>query len=141
MTNARLAEFRRELNVNIASGAVELPVTAADGGHPVVVALEDEPLFTLIARLRAIGGFANLFVRGPGRVRQVSVLDDRSAVAEPEDRMTGDERPGATADVGMFLDYLERRPGAVVLSSVPSADRSRKAVARDTRMVEFTAVV
>ena len=140
MTRVELAEFRRELNANRAFGALDLPVTGVDGGHPVVVALEDEPLFTLIARLRAIGGFANLFVRGPGRVRQVSVLDDRSAVAEPEDRLTGDERPGATADVGMFLDYLERRPNGVVIASLPSTDRSRNAVARDTRKVEFTVV-
>src|SRR5690606_12936690 len=68
MDRPALAEFRREVNINIAFGDVELPVVSVDGAHPVIVALEDEPLFALLGRLKAIGGFANLFVRGAGRV-------------------------------------------------------------------------
>lgn len=56
-----------EVNVNLAHGDLadyDLPVTGDDGGFPVVVALESERLSTLSGRLRAVGGYANVFVRG-----------------------------------------------------------------------------
>lgn len=53
-----------------------------------------------------------------------------SAIPEPDDDMSGDERPGATATIGMFIEYLGRRPNGVVLSRV-TADPSRPALARD----------
>ena len=130
--NDQLTEFRHAINQAITRGELALPVVGNDGIPMVIVALEDEPLFVLLGRLRAVGGNANLFVRGTGRIRRVSVIDQLSAVTVPDEHMTGDERPDPMASVGMFLDYLERRPNGVVLSVVNPAS---PAVARD--MVEF----
>ena len=108
------------MNQNLAYGALadlNLPVTSDDGGYPVAVALEDERLSVLLGRLRAVGGFANLFVRGDKRVRGVSVVDTECAIGDPDDDMTGDDSPGPDVTVGMFLDYLERRPNGVILSA------------------------
>lgn len=136
MGDAQLDDFRREVNSNLAYGVladVDLPVTNDDGGCPVVVALEDERLSVVLGRLRAVGGFANLFVRGEGRVRLVSVIRESCAIPVPDDDMTGNEAPGPTATVGMFLDYLARRPNGVMLSAAVG----HPARARDARDVEF----
>ena len=68
----RLDKFRNEVNWNLACGSVvekALAVTSNDGGCPVVVALEEETMSSVFGRLRAVGGAANLFVQGDGRVR------------------------------------------------------------------------
>ena len=120
MSNSLLDDFRSEVNFNLACGALvdlELPVTGDDGGCPVVVALEDERLSTLLGRIRAVGGFANLFVRGPDRVRMVSVIGDSCAIAAPDDVMTGTDAPGPSATVGMFIDHVERNPNGVMISA------------------------
>ena len=134
-----LDAFRREVNLNLAYGAlsdVALPVTSDDGSVPVVVAIEAERLSTLLGRIRAVGCYANVFVRGENagqpRVRQLSVVGDACAISEPDDVMVGSDAPGQGATVGMFVDYLETRPGGVALSSV--GDR---ACARDPKAVEF----
>ncbi len=69
----QLDEFRRMVTWNLACGALAdvTCVVGDDGGCPVVVALEDEPLWTLLGRLRAVGGFANLFVGSSKRVRSL----------------------------------------------------------------------
>jgi hypothetical protein len=132
---SKLDIFRREVNRNLAFGAladVELPVTSDDGGCPVVVALEEERLSVVLGRLRAVGGFANLFVRGQGRVRMASVIGESCAIAVPDDEMIGDESPGPDATVGMFLDYVARRPNGVMLSAAVG----QPACARDARIVD-----
>lgn len=64
--------FRREVNVSLALGPdVELPVTDSDGGHPVLVALEADPVSVVLDRIRAAGGAANLFVRGVDEVCEI----------------------------------------------------------------------
>ncbi|MBF6350345.1 hypothetical protein IU448_15160 [Nocardia flavorosea] len=76
MSQSQLDEFRREVNLALAVGAfgdLELPATSDDGGHPVVVALEDESLSVVLDRLGAVGGRATLFVRGPHDMGIVSV--------------------------------------------------------------------
>ncbi|GAB90141.1 hypothetical protein [Gordonia rhizosphera] len=78
----RLDEFRNQVNWHLACGSVAdiaFPVTSHDGGHAVVVALEDETMSSVLGRLRAVGGAANLFVQGEGRVRIVSVIDESCA--------------------------------------------------------------
>jgi hypothetical protein len=139
----QLDDLRRWVTWNLACGAlvdVELPVVGDDGGCPVVVALEEESLSTLLGRLRAVGGFANLFVGSDIRVRMLTVIDANCAILEPDDDMTPSaERPGATATVGMFVDYVERRPNGVVLSIV-SGDAKRPALARDARTVDFAGI-
>jgi hypothetical protein len=107
MGDSRLDNFRRKVNRNLAYGALadmDLPVTSDDGGCPVVVALEDERLSVVLGRLRAVGGFANLLMRGNGRVRLASVIGASCAIPDPDDDMTGDDGPGPKATVGMFLD-------------------------------------
>jgi hypothetical protein len=139
-SGSQLDEFRQEVNWNLACGAladVQLPVVGVDGNYPVVVALEDEPLSIVLGRLRAVGGFANLFVRGAHRVRAASVIDKRSAIIDDgEDMCAEGEHPGPTATVGMFLDYLAQCPRGIVLSIV-SGDADRPALATDARTVEF----
>lgn len=132
----QLDAFRREVNMNLAYGALaelELPVTGDDGGCPVVVAMENERLSTLLGRIRAVGGFANLFVRGPQQVRMVSVIDDSCAILDPDDVLTGEDAPGPTATVGIFIDYIERHPNGVAISAAVG----HPACARDARPVEF----
>lgn len=134
--NSRLDAFRHEVNLNLANGAlsdVDLAVTSDDGGHPVVVALEEERLSVVLGRVRAVGGFANLFVLGDGRVHVASFIEETCAIALPDDKLTGDDSPGAAATVGMFLDYVASRPGGVVVSEAVG----HPARARDARIVEF----
>lgn len=135
-----LDAFRSEVNVNLAYGALAdflLPVTGDDGSFPVVVALENERVSTMLGRIRAVGGFANLFVRGQVgnevRVRFVSVVNDTCAIRDPDDRMVGSDAPGPDATVGMFVDYLETQPNGIALSAVVG----HPACARDPRVVEF----
>lgn len=135
---SNLDAFRVEVDWNLACGVLadhELRVTSDGGDHVVVVALAEEPLSILLGRLRAVGGYANLFVKGAHGVRMVSVIKDDCAIGDPDDDLTPPaERPGATATVGMFLDYLDHRPNGVRLSMVNPA---QPAVARDSREVEF----
>lgn len=139
-----LDAFRSEVNVNLAYGALadyDLPVTGDDGGFPVVVALESERLSSLLGRLRAVGGYANLFVRGKAsgqvRIRLVSVVSTSCSIGEPDDLMVGPDAPGPEATVGMFVDYLELRPNGVAISAVVG----HEAYARDPQTVEFAGAV
>lgn len=143
MGKSVLDDFRSEVNRQLAYGAladIDLPVTSDDGGSPVVVALDGERFSVVLGRLRAVGGFANLFVRGESpsgrgfRVRMASVMGAECAIAEPDDDMSGDEAPGPDATVGLFLDYLARRPNGVIVSA---AAVGHPACARDARDVEF----
>lgn len=136
MANPALDAFRLEVNLDLACGALadfDLPVTGDDGGRPVIVALEDERLSMLLGRIRAVGGFANLFVRGPQRVRMVSVIGDACAIPTPDDVMIGTEAPGPTAAVGTFVDYLEKNPSGVTLSAAVG----HSACARDPQTVKL----
>ncbi|AMU24443.1 Uncharacterised protein [Mycobacteroides abscessus] len=137
MNDARLDVLRRKIDWNLACGALadaDLLVTSDDGGFPVVVALEEEPLSILLGRLRAVGGYANLFVEGVnGSVRRVSAIGEVSSLRHADDRLVDTDRPGPGATVGMFLDYLDRCPNGVVLSM----DTSRQSCVRDSGKVEF----
>lgn len=136
--HSALDAFRAEVDWNLACGVLadhQLPVTTDDGDHVVVVAMAEEPLSMLLGRLRAVGGYANLFVKGAQGVRMVSVIKDDCAIGDPDDDMTPPaERPGADATVGMFLAYLDHCPNGVRLSMVNPA---QPPVARDSQEVEF----
>ena len=87
----------------------------------------------LTERIQAIGGYANVFVKDGGDVRFVSVIEEVCAIAVPDDRMVGDEAPGATSTIGMLLAYVERHPNGVTIS----AALGHPACARDARQVEL----
>jgi hypothetical protein len=62
-----------------------------------------------------------------------SVIDTASAIGTPDDVFVGDDVPGATATVGIFLDYVERNPNGIAISAAVG----HPACARDARTVEF----
>ena len=101
--------------------------------YRIVVAFADEPVSALTERIRAIGGYANVFVRDRRGVHFVSVIEEVCAIADPDDRMVGDEAPGATSTIGMLLAYVERHPNGVTIS----ATLGHPACARDARQVEL----
>jgi hypothetical protein len=72
-------------------------------------------------------------VQGDGRVRAASVIGETCAIPTPDDKLTGDDAPGADATVGMFLDYVESQPNGVAVSAAVG----HPACARDARTVEF----
>lgn len=133
----QLEQFRREVDVNLESGALrdfKFPVTGDDGSFPIVVAFADEPVSTLTERIQAAGGYANVFVKGDrNEARFVSVIEEVCAIADPDDRMVGDEAPGATSTIGMLLTYVERHPNGVTIS----AALGHPACARDAQQVEL----
>lgn len=116
-----LVDFRSRVSRGIAHGRIALPVVDTDGSRPVVFALENEPLVTLVDRLRAIGGYANVFVSCDSGIRQLAVVDSRSAIPIPSDDLTS-EQPGPLTSVGMFLDSLTLHPNGVVLLAVNPAN-------------------
>lgn len=131
---SQLEQFRRKVEVNLERGAIDLPITGDDGSCPIVVAFADEPVSALTERILAIGGYANVFVKDNSRgVRFVSVIEEACAIPDPDERMVGDEAPGATSTIGMLLDYVERHPNGVTIS----AALGHPACARDARRVEL----
>jgi hypothetical protein len=132
----QLEQFRREVDVSLESGALvdfQFPVTGDDGSFPIVVAFADEPVSALTERIQVIGGYANVFVKDSRGVHFVSVIEEVCAIADADDRMVGDEAPGATSTIGMLLAYVERHPNGVTIS----AALGHPACARDARQVEL----
>ncbi|MFT4135346.1 hypothetical protein [Microbacterium sp.] len=117
-----LDEFSREINLELAIGGLSsstLPVVNDDGESPVVVALAEERLSVLLARVRNVGGYANVFVRLPGGHSRTAIIDVAGAIDPDaaEDFASAEGRPSAAANVGMFLDYLRTRPNGVRIPS------------------------
>lgn len=122
-----LDEFRREINLELALGDIanaDLPVVNDEGDAPVVVALAEERLSVLLARVRNAGGYANVFVRlekGHSRIAFIDVagaLDPDAA----EDFASAEGRPSGRANVGLFLEYLKTRPQGVRIPARLSDD-------------------
>ena len=113
----RLARFARWADRHHAD--YELPIAADDGTTPIVVALSDELFTTLIDRIRAGGWHANVFVSAAdNRVGYMAVTREECAIAPASDDMTApQDRPGDTATVGMFLDYVRTQEHGVVISA------------------------
>lgn len=102
------------------ASSVPLPVTDDEGNRPVVVALSDELLATLIDRLRDAGGFANVFIQTPtGLIEAMSVVRSECAIGTPDDDLSAPgDLPHAQSTVGMFLAYVRTRRNGVAFSSV-----------------------
>lgn len=131
---ARLDAFRRDVNLSLAVGEladVDLEVVNSEGKSPVVVALDEERLEVVLRRVQNAGGFANLFVKGPGVVRRASFIDARSALGEAgADDLTGAQRPSGQTTIGMFLDYAALHDEGVNLPLSLAPDGEHKPVAR-----------
>ena len=113
----KLANFELEVNHNIANGNADryLVITDADGSHPIVVALGEEPIVLLNERVMAIGGRATVFVQ---RTRGVTVLvADMVMPAEAPDAldMTRDNWVSGEATIDAFLALLAEHPHGVIL--------------------------
>ena len=136
--NRQLDQFRHDIDVSLAYGPLAgfaLPVIGDDGGESIVVALADELLSVLLGRLTAVGGYANVFVRdADGRVRFLAVVDESCAIGDADDDMTArDQRPGPSATVGAFVDWVQLCPGGVVISTIVD----RPACATDPQTVQL----
>ena len=97
-------------------------VTDDEGQCHVVVALDEEPVSTILGRVRAVGGYCTVFSSGE-RVRAVSFIASDCAIAPAADSLA----PGPGAEFGMFIDYVTSA-GSV---SVPF--KHHPAQARDVR--------
>lgn len=133
-SQVRLDEFRREINLNLAVGALSdttLEVVDVNGESPVVVALDEERLEVVLRRIQDAGGYANLFVKGEGHVRRASFIDTRSALgADAAEDLTGAMEPSGRSTIGMFLDFAELHPGGVKLPMSLAPVGGREPVAR-----------
>lgn len=105
--------------------AEEFP-TDANGQHPVVVALGDEPIVLLQQRIAAVGGNATIFVRdtieGEVVVHVASAIDSDCAIgldAADDLVIPGD----ALSTVSMFLNHLRNQPNGVSLGTQSEGPR------------------
>lgn len=114
-----LQEFTTEVMWNFGVHDLALDVVDEHGKHPIVPALENEPLGSVMRRVMMLsGGYANVFVRGEEEIRQVSFIPVDSAIyADEADDMTG-EPPAGIVTIGAFLDYLETQPHGVNLPAL-----------------------
>ncbi len=100
----------------------ELPVVLADGSHPIVVALDDELLSVVVARIKDSGGSANLFVElAPDQVVLLSVSDSAAGVERAE--VFSSEPMHRDVTIGMLATYVSTAPeGVQVTVKVPKLD-------------------
>lgn len=130
---SRLDAFRVEVMHKIGVLDLELKATNEHGELPVVAVLDDEPISVMLRRVAAVGGNATVFARGE-HVRVVTFTNVADAL-DPEageDMASDGNRPGATAAVGAFLDYLELRHAGVRVALGPhSTQRSEASGVRD----------
>lgn len=130
--NEQRAQFELDVTALLESGLDVPLVTNDDGEHPVVIALGDELLTSLTERIRKAGGYASVFVQSvSGAIRFVAVVRDECAIPEASADLTADEeRPGETAMIDTFIDYLALHPGGVRLTTgVDSCARDAQTLA------------
>jgi hypothetical protein len=133
---SELNRFRLDVMMNLSTGEIPLNVVDVDGRRPVIAALESELLSTLMHRVHAIGGYANVFVSDGGdRVRQVSVIRGESAFfADVADDMVA-EAPSGIVHVGTFLDYVATQEHGVMVPAILRDEQPSKL--QDAREVSF----
>lgn len=132
---SELDEFRFELMMNLSTNDVPLTVVDVDGRVPVVAALEHELLATLMHRVYAVGGYANVFVAGSSRIRQVSVIRGESALfADVADDMVS-EAPSGVVHIGAFLDYVATQEHGVMVPAILRSEMPSRL--QDPRDVSF----
>jgi hypothetical protein len=119
---ANQEELRSELSINVlhdlAVNPRNLPVTRDDGTRPIVVALGDEFLRDVFARVRACGEKANLFVElaanGDDRDVDEVVLFVATVGSTREPRIEDfDEPVPAQTTIGEMAEYVLTAPDGV----------------------------
>lgn len=105
----KLAFFESEVRYNVAFGIAgdDLDIVDSDGYTPVVACLEEEPLRLMLARVRAVGGSANVFIKRAGGVCLITsrcVSDRKDGVEDLSDKR---EWASGEASISTFLDYLD----------------------------------
>lgn len=113
-----LDAFRRAILKKVGAGELQAPVVNDLGERHVVVAMPDEPIPSLLRRVRLAGGYANVFVKRPeGGLYSVSVLKPEGTLVE--NVATPVSIPSdAETSVGMFIDYLLKRRSGIKLAMV-----------------------
>lgn len=128
--STELDKVRAKVLTVLAMARMPLPIVNAEGRRVVVVALAEEKLATLNARVIRAGGFTNVFVKDGERIRVMTTVPQESA-------LTPDPNPiklfdGHDTTVGFFMQYLElaRQPvgiyaddkGSTILKTKEQAD-------------------
>lgn len=122
----RLNDFRTTVDRIVARDTDVDMVVNDEGERVVVVALGDELLSQLIERLRSAGGYATVFVlSASGAIRSATVVRSECSIAEPDDDLTGTNRPGSMALIDTFIDYLALHPNGVKLDSAATDSHAK----------------
>lgn len=130
----RLERFSEAITAMLGKELSSLDLIADEAGdEPIITALGDELLTELVDRLRVIGGYANVFVLSrDDRIRYLAVVREEDVRGRAGDDLTGESRPGETALIDTFIDYLALHPSGVTLDAVGADSR-----AQDARTLEM----
>lgn len=114
---AELADFRMQVNDNLANGELDefLTVQDSNGEYPVVIALGYEPLALLVERVSAEDGVANIFIKGRNGVSLITSQRHMEMNDEIEDLSDLTEWHSGEADIDMFVDYLRMQKHGVLM--------------------------
>lgn len=110
----RRKEFTKSILKSLASHPENLPVVNDIGRQFIVTAIGEEPMRVLFDRVKAAGGYANVFISTHGRAVLLPFARQEGTFArggETELSMPCD----ADSTVDMFLDYLRRHPEGTLL--------------------------
>lgn len=127
-----LTSFETSLDIAIAAGMFEQSITVQNqhGAYPIVAALGDEQLYYLNERIRACGGYANVFVLDHDRISVIHSVKMDGVPPEADDFT--DLRNGESS-VGMFLAYLKRHPeGVCIPAKLETGMETRMSVGNQT---------
>lgn len=137
MTND-LSKRRRRFAAHILArvGAGQLPLRATNdrGERFVVTALGEEPASSLFKRIRAAGGYANVYALVDGRVWGFGFVQEACALGDsPAEGL--DMSFDAESTVSMLVEHLRLHPEGVRLSV--SGPHRAPAVAEPKEQFEF----
>ncbi|QPK81230.1 hypothetical protein G7Y41_09405 [Schaalia sp. ZJ405] len=110
----RRKEFTKTILKSLAEHPRNFPVVNDLGRQFVVTALGEEPMKVLFDRVKAAGGYANVFVLTRGKTVLLPFTRQEGAFSrggETELSMPYD----ADSTVDMFLDYLDQHPEGTLL--------------------------
>lgn len=111
-----LANFRIEVNQNLARGEFDHMLVVKDehGEYPVVTALGNEPLSLLLERVSALGGRANIFVKGSEGVSFI-LADYPEDGVQPLDLSDGAQWASGESAIDIFLQYLRTQKNGIAM--------------------------